>query len=339
MGAFKWITGLLGWASGGPIGALLGYFIGKVIENGLDGLKQIGGDSGWPNGTGSQSGWPNTGGSNGGWNGNGGGWTSETWTKTGDGPWTRSDGRTSQDGPWSGAGTSQNGPWAGAGAGQAGSQYGRTAGSSQTGSQTRQPGGYSTNEQRNSFMLSLLVLSSAVIRADGRYLQPEFDYVKAFIRRNFGFVAENEAMNILNDLNAKQINIYEVGGQISQNMNYSQRLQLFHYLADLANADGEVCKQERDVLESIAAAIGITSSDAQSILAMFSQAQDSAYTVLEIEPTATDDEVKKAYRRLAMKYHPDKVSQLGPDVQEAAKVKFQKIQEAYEKIKKERGLA
>lgn len=302
MGAFKWITGLLGWASGGPIGALLGYFIGKVIENGLDGLKQIGGDSGWPNGTGSQSGWPNTGGSNGGWNGNGGGWTSETWTKTGDGPWTRSDGRTSQ-------------------------------------SQTRQPGGYSTNEQRNSFMLSLLVLSSAVIRADGRYLQPEFDYVKAFIRRNFGFVAENEAMNILNDLNAKQINIYEVGGQISQNMNYSQRLQLFHYLADLANADGEVCKQERDVLESIAAAIGITSSDAQSILAMFSQAQDSAYTVLEIEPTATDDEVKKAYRRLAMKYHPDKVSQLGPDVQEAAKVKFQKIQEAYEKIKTERGLA
>ena len=323
MGAFKWITGLLGWASGGPIGALLGYFIGKVIEDGLDNARQLGGGSGWP-GTGTNSGWPGTG-TNSGWPGTGAGsgWPNgsqpggRTWNNGSDSTWSRQ---------------SQTGS-------QYGGQYGRTAGAGYgAGTSQTHTGGYSTSEQRNSFMLSLLVLSSAVIRADGRLLQSELDYVKAFIRRNFGFVAENEAMNILNDLNAKQINIYEVGGQISQNMNYSQRLQLFHYLADLANADGEVCKQERDVLESIAAAIGITSSDAQSILAMFSQAQDSAYTVLEIEPTATDDEVKKAYRRLAMKYHPDKVSQLGPDVQEAAKAKFQKIQEAYEKIKKERGL-
>lgn len=293
MGAFKWLTGFIGWASGGPIGALLGYVIGSMIENGVGAFKSL---------TGGQSGSGN------------GGWSSETWTRTGNGPWTRSDGRTSQSGPWTGAGT----------AGQ---------------NSQRSSGGYSTTEQRNSFMLSLLVLSSAVIRADGKFLQSELEYVRAFVRRNFGFVAEDEAMRILNELNAKQINIYEVGGQISQNMNYSQRLQLFHYLADLANADGEVCTQERNILQSIAAAIGITSSDAESILAMFSKAEESAYTILEIEPTATDDEVKKAYRRLAMKYHPDKVSQLGPDVQEAAKVKFQAIQSAYEKIKKERGLA
>ncbi len=307
MGAFRWLTGFIGWASGGPIGALLGYVIGSMIENGVDAFKSLTGGGSGQNGSGT---WP--GGQN------SGGWTSETWTKTGGGPWTRADGR-----------TSQNGPWAGAGA----------AGKSRSQTSQRSSGGYSTTEQRNSFMLSLLVLSSAVIRADGKFLQTEFDYVRAFVRRNFGFVAEDEAMRILNELNAKQINIYEVGGQISQNMNYSQRLQLFHYLADLANSDGEVCTAERNVLQSIAAAIGITSSDAESILAMFSKAEESAYTILEIEPTATDDEVKKAYRRLAMKYHPDKVSQLGPDVQEAAKVKFQAIQSAYEKIKKERGIA
>lgn len=296
MGAFKWITGLIGWASGGPIGALIGYFIGSVIEDKLGDLRQIGGGSG---------------------TGTGG-----TWTKTGPGSWTYSTGRTYPSG--NGAGSA--GGWtAGAGAG--------------AGTGSTRTGGYSTTEQRNSFMLSLLVLSSAVIRADNRFLQSEFDYVRAFVRRNFGSNAEEEAMRILNDLNGKEINIYSVGGQIQQNMNYSQRLQLFHYLADLANADGEFCEAERSVLQAIASALGITSTDAESILAMFSKAKDSAYTVLEIQPTATDDEVKKAYRRLAMKYHPDKVSQLGPDVQEAAKAKFQAIQDAYEQIKKERGMS
>lgn len=288
MGALKWITGLIGWASGGPIGALIGYFIGSAIESGFEGLTQSG------NGSGSRG----------------------TWTQTGPGSWTYTTGRTSQSGN------------SGTGAGG----YAGSTSSSRT-------GGYSTAEQRNSFMLSLLVLSSAVIRADNRFLQSEFDYVRAFIRRNFGSSAEVEAMQILNDLNSKEINIYSVGGQIQQNMNYSQRLQLFHYLADLANADGEFCEAERSVLQAIASALGITSTDAESILAMFSKAKDSAYTVLEIQPTATDDEVKKAYRRLAMKYHPDKVSQLGPDVQEAAKAKFQAIQAAYEQIKKERGIA
>ena len=283
MSALKWITGLIGWASGGPIGALIGYFIGSAIESGIDGLKQIGG---------------------------GGSGTGGTWTRTGSGSWTYTTGRTSQSG-------NTAGPYS---------------------SSTRSSGGYSTSEQRNSFMLSLLVLSSAVIRADNRFLQSEFDYVRAFIRRNFGSGAEEEAIRILNDLNHKEINIYSVGGQIQQNMNYSQRLQLYHYLADLANADGEFCEAERSVLQAIASALGITSTDAESILAMFSKACNSAYTVLEIQPSATDDEVKKAYRRLAMKYHPDKVSQLGSDVQEAAKAKFQAIQAAYEQIKRERGM-
>ena len=180
MSALKWITGLIGWASGGPIGALIGYFIGSAIENGLDGLKQIGG---------------------------GGSGTRGTWTQTGPGSWTYTTGRTSQSG-------NAAGPYS---------------------SSTRSSGGYSTAEQRNSFMLSLLVLSSAVIRADNRFLQSEFDYVRAFIRRNFGSGAEEEAIRILNDLNHKEINIYSVGWQIQQNMNYSQRLQLFHYLAGIAN--------------------------------------------------------------------------------------------------------
>ena len=135
------------------------------------------------------------------------------------------------------------------------------------------------------------------------------------------------------------MNIYEVGPQIERYMNYSQRLQLFHYLVQIAIADGQFDKSEKSVLEAIASTIGLSSSDAASVIAMFYKDTGSAYAVLEIQPSATDDEVRSAYRRMAMKNHPDKVATLGPEVQKAAEEKFRKIQEAYETIKKERGMS
>ncbi len=223
------------------------------------------------------------------------------------------------------------------GAGSYRQQGGYRQGSYQAGG--HRPGGYySATEQRNSFLVSLLVLSSAVIKADGRVHQSEMDVVRQFVRQNFGEAAVEEAMRILDGMNRQQVNIYEVGTQISAYMNYSQRLQLFHYLAQIANADGDFSKSEKDVLETIAAAIRLNAPDAASVIAMFYKNPDSAYAVLGISPSATDDEVKTAYRRMAMKNHPDKVATLGPDVQKAAEEKFRQIQEAYETIKKQRGL-
>jgi DnaJ like chaperone protein len=121
-------------------------------------------------------------------------------------------------------------------------------------------------------------------------------------------------------------------------MNYSQRLQLFHYLTGIASADGDFSASEKSVLEAIAGAIRLSKSDTVSVIAMFYKDKESAYAVLEISASATDEEVKAAYRRMAMKHHPDKVATLGQDVQKAAEEKFRKIQEAYETIKKERGM-
>ena len=192
--------------------------------------------------------------------------------------------------------------------------------------------------QRNSFFISLLVLSSAVIRADGKTHPKEIDVVKDFIRQNFGDAAVADAVRVLESLNSQQVNIYEVGPQIARYMNYSQRLQLFHYLVQIAIADGYFDKSEKTVLEAIASTIGLSASDAASVIAMYYKDTDSAYAVLEIQPSATDEELRQAYRRMAMKNHPDKVATLGPEVQKAAAEKFRRIQEAYETIKKERGL-
>lgn len=198
---------------------------------------------------------------------------------------------------------------------------------------------YSATEQRNSFFVSLLVLSSAVIRADGKTHPKETEYVLGFIRQNFGEGAVNDATRILERLNSQQVNIYEVGPQIARYMNYSQRLQLLHYLVQIAMADGLFDKSEKSVIEAIATAISLSASDAASVIAMYWKDSDSAYAVLEISPSASDQEVKDAYRRMAMKNHPDKVATLGPEVQKAAEEKFRKIQEAYETIKKERGMS
>lgn len=197
---------------------------------------------------------------------------------------------------------------------------------------------YSAAEQRNSFLVSLLVLSAAVIKADGKTLQSELDYVKDFVRRNFSDAAVPEAMRMLDQFTRQDVNIYSVGPQIAQYMNYSQRLQLFHYLVQIAMADGSFDKKEKGVLEAIGATIGLSQADYSSVISMFYKETNAAYTVLEISPSATDDEVRTAYRKMAMKNHPDKVATLGPEVQKAAAEKFRQVQEAYESIKKERGM-
>ena len=191
--------------------------------------------------------------------------------------------------------------------------------------------------QRNSFLMSLLVLSAAVIKADGKTTSQELSTLRSFFARNFGPQAGNEAEEIVKDLLTKDFNLYEVCGQVRSCMDYSQRLQLYHYLVGLGACDG-LHQREIDILETIATYIGLSKSEVDSIFAQFRPSNDSNYRILEISPDATNDEVKKAYRKMAVKYHPDKVATLGEDVQKAAEEKFKAISQAYEAICKERGI-
>ena len=191
--------------------------------------------------------------------------------------------------------------------------------------------------QRNSFLMSLLVLSAAVIKADGKTTSQELATLRSFFTRNFGPQAGNEAEEIVKELLTKDMNLYEVCGQVRAYMDYSQRLQLYHYLVSLAACDG-LHQREIDVLEVIASYIGLSKGEVDSIFAQFRPSNDSNYRILEISPDATDEEVKKAYRKMAIKYHPDKVATLGEDVQKAAEEKFKAISAAYDAICKERGI-
>jgi DnaJ like chaperone protein len=191
--------------------------------------------------------------------------------------------------------------------------------------------------QRNSFLMSLLVLSASVIKADGKTSSQELSTLRKFFTQNFGAQAGREAENIVRRLLNQDYNLYEVCSQVRSCMDYSQRLQLFHYLVALGACDG-LHKKELDILEVIASYIGLSKTEIESIFAQFRPSNDSNYRILEIDASATNEEVKKAYRKMAMKYHPDKVATLGKDVQKAAEEKFKAVNQAYEAICKERGI-
>ncbi|MCD6066347.1 MAG: molecular chaperone DjiA [Bacteroidetes bacterium] len=196
-----------------------------------------------------------------------------------------------------------------------------------------------TTTQPGDFALSLLVLSAAVMKSDGKTLRSELDYVKKFLVTQFGSSQAQQLLQVLNDVLKKDIPVYEVCVQIRDHMPESARLQLLHYLYGISKADGEVSDQEVIMIDNIANYLNISGADAASIKAMYYRDTESDYRILEIAPTATDEEVKKAYRKMALKYHPDKVMDMGEAVQKAAEEKFKSLNDAYESIKKKRGMA
>ena len=190
------------------------------------------------------------------------------------------------------------------------------------------------------FKMSLLVLMACVMKADGRIMKAELDVAKKFLVANFGEQGALEALQILKNLLDQSIDETQVATQVNQYMNYSSKLELLHLLFDIAYADGEIHPSELAAIQRIAGVFLIDRLDFESLKAPYMKQvdRDWAYKSLEIEPTATDDEIKKAYRRMAMKYHPDKVNDLGEEVKKSATEKFRSINEAYESLKKQRGI-
>ena len=235
------------------------------------------------------------------------------------------------------------GKWIGGGlgwvvGGPIGAIIGFTIGSLLEPNANRSSGKTTTATTTGGFAMTLLVLIAAVMKADGKILKSELEYVKKYFIQSYGKESAAEAIKLLRDILDQNISIQAVGIQIKQNLDYSSRLQLLHLLFGVAQADGKVDLSELNTIAQISGYMSISQKDFESIKSMFVEDVDSAYKILEIEKTASEDEIKKAYRKMAVKFHPDKVSHLGEDFQKQAKEKFQKVSEAYEKIKKERNI-
>jgi len=267
MSIFKWIGGGIGWAVFGPLGAMVGYALGSVVD-GVSSDRMLG--------TGSQP---------------------------------RGEYR------------------------QSGNQ--RTRGQRRGNPYKEQ---YRHKTQKGDFTISLMALFAAVMEADGKVLKSELNYVKSYLSGQFGERATKEYLKVLKTALDTNYDLRSVCLDIKFNTRHPLRLQLIHYLFRLAQADGHIDNREIEVIKQITRYLAISTRDYLSIEAMFFNKKSRNYDILEIDSNATNDEVKKAYRKMAKKYHPDKLASLGEEVQKEAAEKFNAIQEAYEKIKKQRGM-
>lgn len=192
--------------------------------------------------------------------------------------------------------------------------------------------------QSGDFEVSLLILASIVIKSDGSQDKRELDYVRKQFVSMYGKTRANHAFKLFKKISEQRnISKRQVCLQIKMMMDHASRLQLLHFLFGIAKADGHVTEIEMREIYTMSGYLGISSRDYESIKAMFYNSKENAYKVLEIDKKATIEDIKKAYRKMAKKYHPDRVIHLGKEHQKGAEEKFRQVQEAYEYLQKERG--
>jgi len=211
----------------------------------------------------------------------------------------------------------------------------------------RSGGGFRTAYERatqgsvspGDFELNLLSLCSLVIKADGSVSQNELNYAREYFIRAYGKERANATFRTFNEVVKKrEISAARICSYLNTRTRYEVRLQILHFLFGIAQADGHVKASEVNVLSQIAGYFRINRQEFESIKNMFVKNAESAYKILEIEKSATNDEVKKAFRTMAKKYHPDKLMDMDEAYRKGAEDKFREVQEAYENIQKERGM-
>jgi len=190
------------------------------------------------------------------------------------------------------------------------------------------------------FELNLLSLCSIVIKADGTVSQKELDYVRQYFLSTYGKEKANAIFKTFNEvIKKREVSAERICAYLNQRTRYEVRLQLLHFLFGIAQADGQISTPEIQQIQKIAQYLRVNLSDFGSIKAMFVKSVDNAYKILEIDKTATDNQVKKAYRTMAKKYHPDRVVTENEAIKKGAEEKFKRVQKAYEEIQKQRGMS
>jgi DnaJ like chaperone protein len=183
------------------------------------------------------------------------------------------------------------------------------------------------------FQLNLLALSALIIKADGKIEQKELDFVRSFFIGQYGKERADSIFRTFNTQIKKETqHLDQLTRVFVQQTAYETRLQILHFLFGIANADGNISDVELQKLSQVASGMRLRLPDFESIKAMFVKNSDNAYKILEIDSNASQDEIKSAYRKMAKKYHPDKLRGQDPAMIKGAEEKFREVQKAYETL-------
>ena len=201
--------------------------------------------------------------------------------------------------------------------------------------------------QYTPYQTYLLALVSEVVKADGYINKEEVYYIKSYLLNQFGSVYSNLMLKTLKLNVDKKFDTEIVAEKLKEITNQEQRRNLVQFLYGITLQNGAISNAEKAIIQKIASTIGLSQSEYENIVAGNKQSNKSRssssksntfgynpYKILNITESATDQEVKKAYRQMVLKYHPDK----SDANDEVANEKFNQISEAYHIIKKRRNI-
>ncbi|MDR2868177.1 MAG: DnaJ domain-containing protein [Bacteroidales bacterium] len=223
---------------------------------------------------------------------------------------------------------------------------------------------------KDDYIQVLLILSSAVIKSSKeRMVKSELYFVRDYLVRNLSPQDAQDALYLFKEIMNQEFDVDDICNQVKVRASQGEKLFILQFLMGISGADGDFHDQELQLIRRITLGIGLRLSDYEAVRVMFmgnfwqqqyqnqyqnryqyqnqSNTRGSVYSgysleddykVLEISSAVSNEELKKAFRKAAMKHHPDRVAHLGEDIRKAAEEKFSRVNQAYERIKQARGI-
>lgn len=190
-------------------------------------------------------------------------------------------------------------------------------------------------EPKAVFQINLIAILSYMARVDGRVDEKEVRAILEMFRRmGYGPAQMGTIQQTLQFSLQQPIQLGEVCRNFTRATSYQERLMLLRMVYVVVMADGVVHPAEKKAIEEIVVYFQITVEDFRAIQGEFIKDVDDSkyYKVLGLNKGATKAEIKRAYRKLALSHHPDRVAHLGPEYAKIATEKFKDINEAYQKV-------
>jgi len=189
------------------------------------------------------------------------------------------------------------------------------------------------------FTIGLIALSAKMAKSDGVVTHDE---VEAFSRLMHVPAGETAHVRQVFDLAKQDVAGYDAyARQIAELLDGDRAtlLQVLEGLFVVAAADGVLHEREENYLRSVSEILGIPESDFRYVRALFVRDASNPYEILGLSPSASDAEIKARHRKLAVQYHPDRLSGLGEGTELVASAnrKLAAINAAFDTLRKERG--
>lgn len=187
------------------------------------------------------------------------------------------------------------------------------------------------------FVTHLVGILVSIAKADGRLNAHEINIIeRSFL--NFGFRGDDLSFirSLIEQTSRTDLDLDNICYEYKQYSNYEERLTLLRIIYLVAFADDVLHPNEERMINRVIEHLDIYPEDAYEIRGEFRNDQDKNYNILGIDRNTSAEDIKKAYRILSKKYHPDKVTHLGDEFAKIANDKFQTINEAYKNIRQEK---